>query len=159
MLTKDQSPPNILNWTSADSMSFLANQIGLDADSDFDSHWLKFLVLIGCCVLAVLFLIRPECEWQIQNSWTVKPVRLVFAGHFLVSLVFSLLKFLFLKEFLIGQPIRVQYLLLWKNDEGRELDNISFSFLGPSGVKGRLSGDKIGVWSGVTGTLLLILAF
>ena len=157
MLREDQSPPNILNWTSADSMFFLANQIGLDAD--LDSHWLKFLVPIGCCVLAVLFLIRPECEWQIRNSWTVKPVRLVFAGHFLVSLVFALLKFLFLKEFFIGQPIRVQYLLLWKNDEGRELDNISFSFLGPSGVKGRLSGDKIGVWSGVTGTLLLILAF
>ena len=49
---------------------------------------------------------------------------------------------------------------MWKNDEGRELDNISFSFFGPSGVKGRpMSGDKIGVWSGVTGTLLFILAF
>ena len=52
MLTKDQSPPNILNWTSTDSMSFLANQIGLDAD--LDSHWLKLLVLIGYCVVAVL---------------------------------------------------------------------------------------------------------
>jgi len=140
MLREDQSPPNILNWTSADSMSFLANQIGLDAD--LDSHGLKFLVLIGYCVVAVL--IRPECEWQIRNSWTVKLIRLVFAGHFLVSLVFALLKFLFLKRFLLANQSELN-LLLWKNDEGRELESISFSFLGPSGVKGRLSGDKIGV--------------
>ena len=86
MLKEDQSPPNILNWTLADSKSFAANQI--DSDEDLDSHWLTSLILIGYCVVAPLarnsWLIRPECGWQTRTVLTVKLVHSVFAGHFLV---------------------------------------------------------------------------
>ena len=142
MLREDQSPPNILNWTSADSMSFLANQIGLDAD--LDSHGLKFLVLIGYCVVAVL--IRPECEWQIRNSWTVKLIRLVFCWALFGIVGFRIIEVSFSKKISIGQPIRIKLTFVEKTMKEENWKAYHFHFWVRPRCQGTAVGrDKIGV--------------